>query len=78
MHGCRASWASSMAGQLVGCVWLIAWRVGCPASHAQDVPRIEVTYHLSADMFLTAEARDLDTQRHKKWLQRGEIIVLKQ
>ena len=44
----------------------------------KDVPRIEVVFHLSRDMFLTAEARDLDTARHKLWQQRGEIIVLKQ
>lgn len=44
----------------------------------QDVPRIEVVFHLSASMYLTAEARDMDTQRHKKWLQRGDIIVLRQ
>jgi hypothetical protein len=29
------------------------------------VPRIEVIFRLDAEMFLTAEARDLDTQRHK-------------
>lgn len=44
----------------------------------KDVPRIEVVYHLSRDMFLTVEARDLDTARHKLWQQRGEIVVLKQ
>lgn len=27
----------------------------------------QVTFHLSKDMFLTVEARDLDTARHKKW-----------
>ncbi len=43
----------------------------------KDVPRIEVKFHLSGDMRLTAEARDLDTERHKLWLQRGEILVLK-
>ena len=43
----------------------------------KDVPRIEVTFRLSKDMVLTAEARDLDTERHKLWQQRGEIILLK-
>nr|8GLV_5F Chain 5F, Flagellar associated protein [Chlamydomonas reinhardtii]8GLV_7B Chain 7B, Flagellar associated protein [Chlamydomonas reinhardtii]8GLV_Gs Chain Gs, Flagellar associated protein [Chlamydomonas reinhardtii] len=43
----------------------------------KDVPRIEVTFHLSRDMFLTVEARDLDTARHKRWLQRGDIVVLR-
>jgi molecular chaperone DnaK (HSP70) len=43
----------------------------------KDVPRIEVKFHLSKDLRLTAEARDLDTGRHKLWQQRGEIIVLK-
>lgn len=44
----------------------------------KDVPRIEIIYHLSRDMLLTAEARDLDTGRHKLWQQRGEVIVLRQ
>ena len=43
----------------------------------KDVPQIEVKFSLSKDMILTAEARDLDTERHKLWQQRGEIIVLK-
>ncbi|GAX74304.1 hypothetical protein CEUSTIGMA_g1753.t1 [Chlamydomonas eustigma] len=43
----------------------------------KDVPRIEVKFHLSKDLRLTAEARDLDTGRHKLWEQRGAIIVLK-
>jgi len=44
----------------------------------RDVPRIEVIFRLSADMRLTAEARDLDTDRHKMWIQGGEdIVVLK-
>lgn len=43
----------------------------------RDVPRIQVTFHLGKDLILTAEAKDLDTERHKLWLQRGEIIVLK-
>lgn len=28
---------------------------------------LQVTFHLSRDMFLTVEARDLDTARHKRW-----------
>lgn len=44
----------------------------------KDVPRIEVTFYLDKNLYLTVEARDLDTERHKRWLQRGEIIVLKQ
>ena len=43
----------------------------------KDVPQIEVKLFLSKDMILTAEARDLDTERHKLWQQRGEIIVLR-
>ncbi|GFR47939.1 hypothetical protein Agub_g9742 [Astrephomene gubernaculifera] len=44
----------------------------------KDVPRIEVTFRLSRDLVLTVEARDLDTARHKKWIQRGEVVVLRQ
>ncbi|KAG1679472.1 hypothetical protein FOA52_011070 [Chlamydomonas sp. UWO 241] len=44
----------------------------------KDVPRIEVKFHLSKEMVFTAEARDLDSGRHKLWQQSGEIIVLKQ
>jgi len=43
----------------------------------KDVPRIEVTFHLDRTNFLTAEARDLDTERHKLWQQRGRIVVIK-
>jgi hypothetical protein len=38
----------------------------------------QVKFHLSKDCVLTAEARDLDAERHKLWMQRGDIIVLKQ
>eukprot|EP00798_Chlamydomonas_sp_ICE-L_P025744 gene25744-11405_t len=41
----------------------------------KDVPKILVTYYLDEKMYLTAEARDLDTERHKLWEQRGEIIA---
>lgn len=44
----------------------------------KDVPRIEVTFYLDKNLYLTVEARDLDTERHKRWLQRGEIIVLRE
>ncbi|KAG2484387.1 hypothetical protein HYH03_016802 [Edaphochlamys debaryana] len=43
----------------------------------KDVPRIEVTFRLDRECFLTVEAKDLDTERHKLWLQRGEIVVLR-
>ncbi|KXZ53275.1 hypothetical protein GPECTOR_7g1169 [Gonium pectorale] len=43
----------------------------------KDVPRIEVTFRLDKDNFLTVEARDLDTARHKRWVQRGEVVVLR-
>lgn len=41
----------------------------------RDVPRILITYSLSKDLILTAEAHDLDTDRQKVWLQRGGIRV---
>jgi len=44
----------------------------------KDVPRIEVRFHLDKDMYLTVEAKDLDTERHKLWQQRGTIITLKE
>ncbi len=37
----------------------------------------QVTYTLDRDCFLSVEARDMDTERHKLWLQRGEIVVLR-
>ncbi|KAK9806195.1 hypothetical protein WJX72_004919 [[Myrmecia] bisecta] len=43
----------------------------------KDVPQIEVTFHLDANLVLTAEARDLDTGRHKLWKQNGGTIVLR-
>ncbi len=42
---------------------------------AADVPRIEVTFRLGRDMRLTAEARDLDTERQKLWQLRGSIVA---
>ncbi|GLI64697.1 hypothetical protein VaNZ11_008052 [Volvox africanus] len=43
----------------------------------KDVPRIEVSFRLNKDLFLTVEAKDLDTERHKRWLQRGEVVILR-
>ena len=42
----------------------------------RDVPRIEVKFILDASNRLTVEVRDLDTQRHKKWLQRGSVTLV--
>jgi len=50
--------------------------VGIPPA-PKDVPRIEVTFHLSADYVLTAFARDLDTGRQKAWRERGGAIVIR-
>jgi molecular chaperone DnaK (HSP70) len=42
----------------------------------KDVPRIEVTFTLSAALRLTVRVRDLDTQRQKEWLQRGDVTLI--
>ncbi|KAL6749861.1 hypothetical protein V8C86DRAFT_2831180 [Haematococcus lacustris] len=44
----------------------------------KDVPRIEVRFHLDKACYLTVEAKDLDTERHKLWMQRGEVVVLRE
>lgn len=41
----------------------------------KDVPRIEVVFTLSADLRLTVQVRDLDTQRQKEWLQQGSVVL---
>lgn len=48
--------------------------VGIPPAE-RDVPRILVTYTLTKDLVLTAEAHDLDYDRQKAWEQRGGIVV---
>jgi hypothetical protein len=44
----------------------------------KDVPRIEVTFSLSAEHTLKVRVRDMDTQRQKEWLQRGGVVLLKE
>lgn len=40
----------------------------------KKVPRIEVTFHLDKNLFLTVSARDLDSCRQVEWAQRDIIV----
>lgn len=43
----------------------------------RQTPAIEVTFKVDYSGKLTAEAKDLDTKRHKAWTQAGGTIELK-
>lgn len=63
-------------------LWLCCSTAGCPcASHDCCIPltvlHLQVSFHLDKTAYLTVEARDLDTERHKLWQQRGQIVELK-
>jgi hypothetical protein len=63
--------ATASLNQVVGQFQL----VGIPPAVA-GVPRFELRFHLDGECRLRVEARDMDTRRHKLWMQRGEVVAL--
>ncbi len=70
-HRCACTHALVCAPLRV-CTLVRGLKCGCLGMNC-----MQITYTLDKDSYLTVEARDLDTERHKLWQQRGQIVVLK-